>query len=166
MTLANQLRRLSDRVFTGDRLILVIDQALCRTTVRAGIWLGMKTSVRRFIVLLLAGFAHDKRLHTRGCSIIWDVFYDTQARSAMRAVGESILKTTVRRLTDILEAGAAGRCIGDYTRGGITTLAGFNRKAVELMLCLSGQSFDTVYSCQGRTLLLQSMDKGVYQWRF
>src|SRR5690242_8788731 len=87
VSMANTFGRFQQRVVaSGKDDSHAVPQFQLRTTLRAGIRLGMETAVARIVKFLVALRTHRELAH--GCvrAIIRQVFDDGETRTAMRAV--------------------------------------------------------------------------------
>ena len=83
-----------------------------RSTLGAGVGLGMKAPVARIVVLRLAGRAHVEGGHGGVGAIVGDIANDGVARAAVGAIGERVAEAAVGGRGEIAEAIVAGGHVG------------------------------------------------------
>ena len=101
-----------ERVRIHERAAAGPGQRHARAAVRAGVRLGVKTPVRRVVVLGPAGRAHREAGHCGVRPVVGDVAHDREAGAAVGAVGERVAKAPVGGVEQLGEAVGAGGAVG------------------------------------------------------
>src|SRR6476469_1743411 len=81
-------------------------------TSRASVWLSVKASIQRVLVLCTALPTHLKSLHRGIRAIVGKRSQDAESRAAVRTVGEWIVIATVGRIVNFVQTGWTGCEIG------------------------------------------------------
>ena len=144
-----------ERVAFRGLVTSTINQLQSGTTAGTGIRLGVKATVQRVVILLLAPGTHPEAAHRGLGSVIGDILNNGKAGTTVGAVGERVAVTPVTRRQDFLETvSASGNIRGNQL---VFTLFGDALLNLETLItdgCLAG-SRDILDVSQGWRQSLQ-----------
>src|SRR6266567_4359684 len=103
-----------DRIVRDDRISVSTDEPDMRTTVPAGVGLGVEAAIQRVVVLPLALVAHREGRHRGLRAVVGNAARDREPRTAVGAVQKRITITAIARVKQFAEAiGASSRVCGN-----------------------------------------------------